>query len=95
LQFQASTGKKLQDPSQKKKLAWWHMAVIPATTGSINRRIIIKTSPGKKKCKPISKITRAKRAGGMTQVVEHMPSLDSNPSTSSFTKEKNSFNISF
>jgi hypothetical protein len=41
--------------------------------GSTNRRIKIQTSPGIKQ-DPISKITSAKRAGGMAQVVEHLSS---------------------
>jgi hypothetical protein len=36
------------------------MPVIPATAGSINRRIVVKASLGKKG-DPISKITREKR----------------------------------
>jgi hypothetical protein len=41
---------------------------------------------------PISKITKAKRSGGMIQAVEHLPSklktLSSNPSTTKKRKEK-------
>jgi hypothetical protein len=40
-----------------------------------------------KKLDPIRKITKAKRAGGMAQMVEHLPSkseaLNSNPSSAS------------
>jgi hypothetical protein len=46
--------------------------LIQATTGSINRRII-QVDPEKKQ-DPISKITKAKRARGVAQVVEHLPS---------------------
>jgi hypothetical protein len=41
----------------------------------------------------ISKITRERRAGGMTQAVEHLPgkfkALSSNPSTTKKEKKKN------
>jgi hypothetical protein len=49
-----------------------------------NRRIVVQAHLSKKQ-DLISKITRAKRSGGMAQVVEHLPSkcetLSSNPST--------------
>jgi hypothetical protein len=31
-----------------KKLAWWQIPVVPATAGSINRRIAVQVSLGKK-----------------------------------------------
>jgi hypothetical protein len=41
---------------------------------------------------PISKITKTKRAGGMIQVIEHVPSkhkaLNSNPSTTNKKERK-------
>jgi hypothetical protein len=54
-------------------------------------RIMVQTSLGKKR-DPISKITRAKRAGGVAQVVEPLPSkckaLSSNPKTKKKKKKK-------
>jgi hypothetical protein len=54
----------------------WSTPDIPATVGSINRRIIVQAGLGKKQ-DSISKITRAKRAGCVAQVVEQ--SLDFKP----------------
>jgi hypothetical protein len=57
-------------------------------SGSVIRRIVGQASPGKM-LRFISKIIRAKWAGGMSQVVEHLPTkceaLSSNPNT---TKKK-------
>jgi hypothetical protein len=54
--------------------------------GSISRKIVVHTNPG---IKEYSKITNMKRAGGVTQVVECLPSkyqsLSSNPSTTQKT----------
>jgi carbon monoxide dehydrogenase subunit G len=59
----------LQDSISTEKAVY--VSVIPATAGSINRRIAVQTSWDKKH-DPISKITRAKKgAGGMAQAVEH------------------------
>jgi hypothetical protein len=44
--------------------AWWHMPVIPATAGSINRRTAYSPVWAKKQWDPFSKITRAKTADG-------------------------------
>jgi uncharacterized protein YwlG (UPF0340 family) len=50
----------------------------------LNRRIVVQTGLNKKQ-HTISKITREKRAGGMAEVVDYLPSkhkaLNSNPST--------------
>jgi hypothetical protein len=60
------------------------MSVIPATQGSINRKTVIQASLG---IKPyhFSKITKAKRTGTITQVVQCLPikheDLSSNQST--------------
>jgi hypothetical protein len=43
-----------------------------------SRRIISSCKPGQK-LDPISKITRKKRAGGMVQIVEHMPNKHKSP----------------
>jgi hypothetical protein len=52
---------------------------------------MVQTSLGKKR-DPISKITRAKRAGGVAQVVEPLPSkckaLSSNPKTKKKKKKE-------
>jgi hypothetical protein len=56
-----------------KKLGMVVHAIIPARSGSINRRIVVQTGLGKKQ-ECISKITRAKRAGGMAQEGECLPS---------------------
>jgi hypothetical protein len=58
----------------------------PSYTGGIGRRISIQAGHGWGKLRDsISKITKAKRAGGEAQVVEHLPSkhkiLSSNSST--------------
>jgi hypothetical protein len=45
----------------RKTCVWWHMPVNPATVRSINK-IVVQAGLGKKQ-DPISKITRAKRAG--------------------------------
>jgi hypothetical protein len=50
-------------------------------------RILAQVGLGKK-CNPISKITRAKRAGGIAQLVEHLPSKSSNPSTTKKEEEE-------
>jgi hypothetical protein len=44
------------------------MSVLPVTRGSINRKIAFQASPALKR-KPISKITKAERAGGVAQVI--------------------------
>jgi hypothetical protein len=71
LWFQVGQGKNVCEiPSQ-----WLlcHTFIIPATVGSINRRIDVQAGQDKSMT-PISKITRAKRAGDMTQEVECLPS---------------------
>jgi hypothetical protein len=66
-------------------------AIYPSYAGSINRRITVQARLGKKQ-DPISKITRAKRVGGVKQAVEYLPrkyeNLSSNPSTTK-NKQKN------
>jgi hypothetical protein len=53
-----------------------------SSQGSTNRRTVVQAGLGIK-WDPISKITNTKRAGGVAQVVEHLPSkfeaLSSNP----------------
>jgi hypothetical protein len=50
------------------------MPVIPATVGSIKRRIAVQADPGKK-WDPISKMARVKKrwAGGVAQVLSMKP----------------------
>jgi hypothetical protein len=56
--------------------------------GSINRQIMVQASQGKKQ-DPISKITRAKRVGGMVQVGECLPStMETLSQTSVVQKEE-------
>jgi hypothetical protein len=68
---------------------WWLTPVIPATWEAEIRRIVGPGQPGQKARSLISKVTRAKRAGGGAQVVERLPHkhkvLSSNPGT---TKKK-------
>jgi hypothetical protein len=58
------------------------MPVIPATSGSINRRVMVQAGLGKKQ-QTISKI--AKSSGGLAQAIQHLPikreALSSNPNT--------------
>jgi hypothetical protein len=64
------TQKTLWNPILKEKSwAWWYTFVIPATSGSINRRIMVQIGLGKKQ-EPISKLTIAKRAESVTQAIE-------------------------
>jgi hypothetical protein len=51
---QTKKKKVCETPSPEKSWAWWLISVIPAAAGS----------------DPISKIARAKRAGGMVQAIE-------------------------
>jgi hypothetical protein len=57
----------------------------PSYTGSLNRRIAVQASPDINVRPFPKKITKAKRAGGVAQVVECLPSkfkaLSSKPST--------------
>jgi hypothetical protein len=48
------------------------MPVISAIAGSINRKILVQASLGKKQ-DPISKITREKRARGIAHIVDRVP----------------------
>jgi hypothetical protein len=52
--------------SKEKSWVWWHIPVTPATVGCLKRMIIFQLSLCKKQ-NPISKITRAKTAGGTAQ----------------------------
>jgi hypothetical protein len=56
--------------------------------GSINREIIVQEGLGKK-WDLISKVSTAKRAGGIAQVVEHLPDKWSPQFKPQYHKEKN------
>jgi hypothetical protein len=68
----------------------WHVLVIPAVVASLVR-IVVPAGLGKK-WDPISKITRAKKVGGMAQAAESLPSkhkaLSPNSSTTKNNKTK-------
>jgi hypothetical protein len=72
----------------EKSWAQWYAPVIPVTVGSINRKITVQASLDKSQ----NQITRAKRVGGMDQVVEPLSSnceaLSSNLNTIIKKKEK-------
>jgi hypothetical protein len=59
--------------SMGKRRAWLCVPIIPAMAGSVNRRLMVQAGLGKKR-HPISKIIRAKKAGGMAQILEFLPS---------------------
>jgi hypothetical protein len=67
----------------------WLQAYYPSYLwGSTNRRITDQTCPGVKQ-DPISKISSTKRAGEVTQVVEHLPSKhEAFSSNSNITKKR-------
>jgi hypothetical protein len=67
--LKSAGGKRSQDPISTNGWAQWQVPVIPAIWGSINRRISIQVSLGIKQ-DTTSKITKAKGAGGVAQVVE-------------------------
>jgi hypothetical protein len=50
----------------------WDTPVYPGMVSSLKKEISVPAGLGKK-WDSISKITREKRVGGMTQVVEHLP----------------------
>jgi hypothetical protein len=77
-------------PSQPISWGWWRILVIPATqeteVGGLQSKVAwAKTQD------PVQKTTKTKRAGGVAQMVEHLPSnrvpLSLNPSTVK-TKQK-------
>jgi hypothetical protein len=55
----------------------------------MNRRIMVQASPDKNEG-PIPKINKAKRAGSMAEVVDHLPSKHDtlNPNQSTIKREK-------
>jgi hypothetical protein len=69
LHSSSAQAKSLQDPSQLIAGRDLTLSVISAVAESANKMIAVHTCPGNKK-DPISKITRAKMAGGMAQEVD-------------------------
>jgi hypothetical protein len=58
IKIQGHLSKKYLRPHLKRKgWAWWHILLIPAIMGSINRKTAVQISPSKKQ-DPISTITR-------------------------------------
>jgi hypothetical protein len=73
LQFKASSGEKhYWDPLSKNKLDVVFRICNPSYRGGIGRRTVVQGWPRKKVWEPIWKITKAKRAEGMVQVIEHL-----------------------
>jgi hypothetical protein len=57
----------------KRSQVWWLTPVIPATWEAGIGRVMIWGQPQQSSEDPLSKINRAKRTGGVTQAVEHLP----------------------
>jgi hypothetical protein len=91
--FQASLGQKVCEIpiSIEKSWVWWFAPVIPATAENHKIGLQLRLAWTEKQ-DPILKITRAKRAGGVAQVVEYLPtkceSLISKPSTANSNNNK-------
>jgi hypothetical protein len=68
------------------------MPVIPAAAGSFKIGELPSKLAWAEKQNLISKITRAKRAGGVTQVVECLPSKCKVPSSNSSSASKSTLN---
>jgi predicted Zn-ribbon and HTH transcriptional regulator len=62
----------------------------PSYSGGINKRITVQATPGEKPRDSIQKITKARRAEGVAQVVEpnKCKALNFNPSTEKKEKKK-------
>jgi hypothetical protein len=77
-------------PSQRKKAGCGGRGIIPAVVRRLSRRLKVQSGPGKKP-DPISKITRVKRAGSVTQEVACLSNkheaLSSNLSTAKKKKD--------
>jgi hypothetical protein len=62
--------------------------VIPAMhMGSVNRRTVVQAGQGIN-VRPISKITKVKRAGNMAEVIEQLPSKHEAPYSQNKKKKK-------
>jgi hypothetical protein len=66
--------KKFARPHLQKSLAWWCVSVIPVTIHIMKKDHAWSMPTWTKKWDPVSKITRAKRIGGIAQAVEYLPS---------------------
>jgi hypothetical protein len=66
--------KTLSTTNPIKKLSGVACAYKPSYMGSLSRRTAVQGWPWTKTREPISKITKAKRAGGIAQVIEFLPS---------------------
>jgi hypothetical protein len=74
--WEAETGRNMvpgQPRTKKKNWAWWYASIIPATAGSINRRIMDQASLGEK-ARPSLKNNQSKRAGDIAHGVECLSS---------------------
>jgi hypothetical protein len=73
--LKGSPGKTICKTSISMQKSWkgWSLPVTQVMVQSMRKRIIIQATLGKKQ-KPISKITRVQRAGGVVQVTECLPS---------------------
>jgi hypothetical protein len=83
IEIEASLGQKVcKTPSQREK-NWicWCVPVIPVMSGLLSRQL-------GKKTRPYLKITRAKRARGMAQVIERLPSKSKGLSSNSSTTKR-------
>jgi hypothetical protein len=93
LQFEASLGKKVSEaPIATSKLVMVVLIYDLSYAGGIGRRIVVSGCSRQKHQTLSEKITKAKRDGGMTQVIEHLPStckaLSSNPRRKKKKKKK-------
>jgi hypothetical protein len=68
----------------EKSWMWWYTPVIPATQGSVK----YEDHGSGKKWDAISKITRAKKARGVAQMIECLPSKCEEPSSNLSTGKK-------
>jgi hypothetical protein len=85
--FQSQPEQKVcETSSQQKRLGTISCTAIPATQGTINRRIMIQAGLAKKQY-PISIITTARRAGGVAHAYQ-ASNHEALNSTSSTTKKK-------
>jgi hypothetical protein len=90
LWFKDSLGQKLARPTSQSKAGHSGTCLSSQLGGSLNKRITVQASLGIN-ARPYSKNTKAKRAEGVAQVLEHPPgkhkTLSSNASTRICTKK--------
>jgi hypothetical protein len=62
----------------RKSWSWWYELALPATVGSINRRMVVQSDPGQKRDiisqNKTKQYTDLKRAGGLAHAPEYLPS---------------------